>query len=176
MMQRDQLRLRLEVLAVRHGLWPLPAAALLLAALLAWGWWLPAQEAALGEARAALAAQGEPVKSAPASAVRGPDLPPAVQAPRAVQRLFALAAEHGLKIAQADYRRQESGRVGRWQVQVPASGSYPQVRRFVRAAQAVPGLSLDEIGLHRAGAQGIEARMLFSVWFALDQPATGEAR
>lgn len=169
MIQWNALRWRLEVMAVRHGLWILPGAALLLCALLAWAWWLPSQEAALREALAVQASAPAPATvqaGAPHSA-----LPPAARADAAVQRLFALAAENGLTIAQADYRRQETGRVGRWQVQMPATGTYPQVRRFVRAAQAIPGLSLDEIGIHRApvGA-GVEARLLFSVWFTAEAP------
>ncbi|MDQ1834295.1 type II secretion system protein GspM [Massilia scottii] len=177
MMQLNAMRWRLEVLAVRHGLWMLPGAVLLLGALLAWGWWLPSQEAALRETLS-MQANEQPstrTQAAQASAPHGAPhsaLPPAARADAAMQRLFALAAEHGLTIAQADYRRQETGRVGRWQVQMPATGTYPQVRRFLRAAQAIPGLSLDELGIHRApvGA-GIEARLLFSVWFTVQAPA-----
>lgn len=164
MMQWNALRWRLEVLAVRHGLWLLPGAGMLLCALLAWTWWLPSQEAALRQALAVRPSDAAPAMveaSAPLTA-----LPPAARADAAVQRLFALAAEHGLTIAQADYRRHETGRVGRWQVQMPATGTYPQVRRFLRAAQAIPGLSLDEVGIHRApSGPGVEARLLFSVWF-----------
>ncbi|NHZ34133.1 type II secretion system protein GspM [Massilia rubra] len=170
MMQWNALRWRLEVLAVRHGLWMLPGAALLLCALLAWLWWLPSQEAALRDTLA-MRVNEQATASVPAAAPHSA-LPPAARADAALQRLFALAAEHGLTIAQADYRRQETGHVGRWQVQMPATGTYPQVRRFLRAAQAIPGLSLDEVGIHRApvGA-GVEARLLFSVWFTLDSPA-----
>ncbi|NHZ87820.1 hypothetical protein F2P45_02060 [Massilia sp. CCM 8733] len=173
MMQWNALRWRLEVLAVRHGLWMLPGAALLLCALLAWGWWLPSQEAALRDALAMQVSEapgaGMPVSASQSAS--GSALPPAARADAAVQRLFALAAEHGLTIAQADYRRQETGRVGRWQVQMPATGTYPQVRRFLRAAQAIPGLSLDEVGMHRAAVgAGVEARLLFSVWFTPDAP------
>jgi hypothetical protein len=169
MMRWNALRWQLEVLAVRHGLWALPGAALLLCALLAWGWWLPSQEAVLRDARAAQA--GAPAPAAVVVSLPYGALPPAARADAALQRLFALAAQHGLSIAQADYRRQEAGRVGRWQVQMPASGTYPQVRRFLRAAQAIPGLSLDEVGIHRAaGGPGVEARLLFSVWFTAEAP------
>ncbi|HEX8611461.1 MAG TPA: type II secretion system protein GspM [Telluria sp.] len=173
MMQWNALRWRLEVLAVRHGVWILPGAALLLCALLAWCWWLPSQEAALRDALAMQVSE-RPAASVQTSASHSAshsELSPAARADAAVQRLFALAAEHGLTIAQADYRRQETGHVGRWQVQMPATGTYPQVRRFLRAAQAIPGLSLDELGIHRAPAgAGVEARLLFSVWFTPDAP------
>lgn len=159
----NQWRWHLDVLAVRHGLWLLPALALLLCAGAAWLAWLPAERARLADAEQALARQ-EQRKSVMQGTAPAPRLPPAGQAQAGVQRLFALAQQHGLTIAQADYRRQDSGAAGRWQVQVPATGTYPQVRYFVRAAQAIPGLSLDELNLQRAGAK-VEARMLFSIWY-----------
>lgn len=174
-------RWHLEILAVRHGLWLLPALALLLAAGIAWLVWLPAQQMKLDAARQALARQAlaRQQRSSHAmihSAAAAPALPPPAQASASVQRLFALAQQHGLMIAQADYRRQDSGGAGRWQVQVPASGSYPQLRFFLRAAQSIPGLSLDEVNLQRgstredgdAGANAgtsVQARMLFSIWY-----------
>lgn len=159
-------RWQLEVLAVRHGLWVLPGVAALLFALAAWVWWMPAQEAALQDALFQLAEQGRTGKAQGADVVaEGMSLPEATRAADGVQRLFALAGENGLQIAQADYRRQEVGHVGRWQVQVPLTGNYPQIRRFVRAAQVIPGLSLDELTLRRADA-GVEARLLFSIWFS----------
>ena len=158
-------RWQCEVLAVRHGLWLLPAAALLLCAAGAWLVWLPAERERLAQAEHALARQQDQRRAtARQAAAPVAQLPPPAQASAQVQRLFALAQQHGLAIAQADYRRQDSGAAGRWQVQVPASGSYPHVRYFVRAAQGIPGLSLDELTLQRAGAK-VEARMLFSIWY-----------
>jgi Tfp pilus assembly protein PilO len=161
-------RWQLEVFAVRHGLWWAPGLALLLLAAAAWLVWLPAQEAALLQAQEAVARQrARPAARQVADAAAAPQLPSSTTADEGVQRLFALAQDAGLKIAQADYRRQSSSPVGRWQVQVPATGTYPQVRYFVRAArQAVPGLSLDEISLQKGQEQGaVEARMLFSIWY-----------
>ncbi len=163
----NALRWRLEVMAVRHGLWLVPAMLLLAASAAAWIWWLPAQEAALRAAQLALASEQQRVRQAPTHAVAAPSLPHSADGAAALEQLFALAAQHGLKVLQADYRRQQSGRAARWQVQLPATGTYPAVRRFVRAAKMIPGVSLDELGLHRAGKGGaVEARMLFSVWFA----------
>jgi len=163
------LRWQLEVAAVRHTMWALPGALALLLALAAWGWWVPSRQSGLDEALAALgAARAAPQ---PAARVAPPRLPDALEADEAVQRLLALAAEHGLQVVHADYRRQQSGRLGRWQLQVPAVGSYPQVRHFLRAAQAVPGLSLDELAIQRGNAGGVDARMLFSIWFFTGAPA-----
>lgn len=163
------LRWQLEVAALRYSLWALPGVVAVLLALAAWIWWVPAQQAARDEAQAALAAQ----RAMPAAAARvaPPRLPDAAQADEGVQRLLALAAEHGLQVVQADYRRQQTGRLGRWQLQVPAAGSYPQVRRFLRAVQGIPGLSLDELAIQRGGAGGVDARMLFSIWFSSAAPA-----
>ena len=156
-----RLRWQLEILAQRHGLWVLPGALALAAALWLWAWWLPAQQQALQLAHAAPVAMPEAPK-----VVALPALPPAQQAPQAVQRLFALAAEHGVQVSLAEYRRNDSAAAGRLQVQLPARASYPQLRRFLRAAQAIPGLSVDELSMHRDPASGVEARLLFSVWYA----------
>jgi hypothetical protein len=156
-----RLRWQLEILALRHGLWALPGALALGAAVWLWASWLPAQQQALAAAHALPV----PVPKAP-EALALPVLPPAQQAPQAVQRLFALAAEHGVQVSLAEYRRNESATAGRWQVQLPARASYPQLRRFLRAAQAIPGLSIDEMQMRRDPASGVEARLLFSVWYA----------
>jgi len=163
------LRWQLEVAALRHTMWALPGALALLLALAAWAWWVPAQQTARDEALAALAATRAAPR--PVTQVAPPRLPDALEADEAVQRLLALAAEHGLQVVQADYRRQQSGRLGRWQLQVPATGSYPQVRHFLRAAQGVPGLSLDELAIQRGNAGAVDARMLFSIWFSTAAPA-----
>ena len=160
------LRWRLEVAAARHGLWILPGALALALALAAWGVWIPAREAALEQAVAELA-QRRTVAVPQAQLAFEPVLPGPARAQASVRELFAVAAEKGLRINQAEYRRQETGQVGRWQVQVPATGSYPQVRRFARAAAGIPGVSLDQVTLRPEGTAGaVEARLLFSVWFS----------
>jgi hypothetical protein len=163
------LRWQLEVAALRHTLWALPGALAVLLALVAWVWWVPAQQAARDEALAALSAAR--VAPRPVTPVAPPRLPDVLEADEAVQRLVALAAEHGLHVVQADYRRQQSGRLGRWQLQIPAAGTYPQVRHFLRAAQTIPGLSLDELAIQRGNAGTVDARMLFSIWFSSAAPA-----
>jgi type II secretory pathway component PulM len=168
-------RWKLEVLAVRHGLWLLPGLGLFACALFAWYAWLPGQEAAVRDAELALAQARRVAPPQLSATMQAAPLPPAALASGAVQRLFALAREHGLQVMQAEYRRQDVGKVGRWQVQMPASGTYPQLRSFLRAAQALPGLSVDEVGLHRGGAGGevdargdarVEARLLLSIWYS----------
>lgn len=166
MIQTKTLRWHLEVMALRHGLWAVAGVLLAAAALALWGWWVPAQEAELALARSA-AASAAPAITKPGQAAPAARLPQPAEAADGVTQLFALAGAHGLRIAQADYRREETGQVGRWQVQVPVAGDYRQLRRFLRAAQAIPGLSVDEMGLHRGGsAAPVEARLLFSIWYA----------
>lgn len=161
------LRWRLEAAAARQGLWILPGALALALALAAWGLWIPRREAALEQAVAELAQSRVVVAEAPRLDA-APPLPGPARAQASVRELFAIAAGQGLHITQAEYRRQVTGQVGRWQVQVPARGSYPQVRRVVRAAAAIPGLSLDQVALRPEGEAGaVEARLLFSVWFSV---------
>lgn len=189
MMRLNALRWHLEVLAWRHGLWGAAGMLLAAAALLLWLCWLPAQEAGLAHARLAerlgQAGQGGEIgqgghiggvaRMGLAGLEPAARLPQAEQAADGVARLFALAAEQGLQPMQADYRRDETGAVGRWQVQMPVTGAYPQMRRYLRAAQEIPGLSVDALGLHRgSGAGAVDARLSFSIWYAV-APA-GEVR
>ena len=179
MMRLKALRWHLEVLAWRHGLWAAAGVLLAAAVLLLWLCWLPAQEAGLAQARlaerlgqASQGGQGRHVGGAARVGLADLDpvarLPQAEQAADGVARLFALAAEQGLQPLQADYRRDETGGVGRWQVQMPVTGAYPQLRRYLRAAHAIPGLSVDTLGLHRrSGAAPVDARLSFSIWYAV---------
>lgn len=179
MMRLNTLRWHLEVLAWRHGLWGAAGVLLAAAALLLWLCWLPAQEAGLAQARLAerlgqVSQAGQGGHAGGTARMGGAGLESAARLPRAgqaadgVARLFALAAEQGLQPLQADYRRDETGGVGRWQVQMPVTGAYPQLRRYLRAAQEIPGLSVDALGLHRgSGAAPVEARLSFSIWYAV---------
>ena len=80
-------------------------------------------------------------------------------------RLNAIGARSGVQIRSADYRMQKTGtRLERYEVVLPLTGSYPQIRAFLGQALAeIPVLSLDQVTIKRERAQGgavqAEARM-----------------
>lgn len=163
-------RWHLDIFVLRYGWWPLVGATVLLLSLLVWQVWLPIQEARVRAELQELLAQPENiVEGTPVQAVNTLNLPLESMASESVQSVLLLAKKYGLTIAQADYKRHESGRIGRWQLQLPVTASYPQIRRFMRAAKDIQGLSVDELGL-RGSEAGVEARLSFSIWFEVKKP------
>ncbi len=71
-------------------------------------------------------------------------------------RLNAIAASSGVQIRAADYRMQKTGtRLERYEIVLPLTGSYPQIRAFLAAALAeIPVLSLDQVIIKKERAQG----------------------
>jgi hypothetical protein len=156
-------RLNAEIWIGRHGLWFVPG--LLAVVLAGWAWliWLPAQEARLQSLLDQVAtASHKPKVEVPAEDEARPLAAddPYLQ----IQKIFELAAAQGLQIAQAEYRRVDTGRIGRLQMQAPLRGTYPQVRQFLREVRTqLPSVSLDEFAMRR-NENGLEAKVLLSVW------------
>jgi hypothetical protein len=75
-----------------------------------------------------------------------------VDAPDMLRRLHRAARDQGLILDQADYRPvpDPDGGLTRYQIILPAKGTYPEVRRFlVRASGDVPGLAIDSVLFQR---------------------------
>jgi hypothetical protein len=75
-------------------------------------------------------------------------------------QLHAIGAATGVQIKSASYRTQRTdARIVRYEIVLPATGSYAQIRDFLRRAlQEIPVLSLDSISLKR-GENHIQAEM-----------------
>lgn len=178
--------LRSAILQVRlavGGLQPvtLAAATLCVAGALAWGWWVPHQQAALDAGRAGLQREllaakraaephGQPVATTSAEratafyAVLGDRR----RAEEPLQQLFTLARESGLTLAKGDYKSSydRSSRVYSYQAQLPVTGPYANIRHFCeKALLALPYASLDEIAFRRdaVGNGNLEARLRFTL-------------
>lgn len=69
-------------------------------------------------------------------------------------RLHAVGQTAGLDLRSADYRLQKTGtRIERYEIMLPVSGNYAQIRAFLANALAeIPVLSLDEVKFRKARA------------------------
>ena len=80
-------------------------------------------------------------------------------------KLYAIGKATGVELAQASYKTQSaSGKLERYEIVVPLTGSYTQMREFLKRSLAeIPVLSLDQISLkrenRREGAVQAELRL-----------------
>jgi hypothetical protein len=65
-------------------------------------------------------------------------------------KLHAIGRATGVRTRSATYRTQDAGRLERYEIVLPVSGSYAQIRDFMKRALAeIPVLSLDQMSLKR---------------------------
>ena len=65
-------------------------------------------------------------------------------------KLYAIGRATGVELQSARYRSEQAGRIERYQILLPLSGSYAQMREFLdRALAEIPVLSLDQMTLKR---------------------------
>jgi len=71
----------------------------------------------------------------------------------ALAKLHAIGTATGVALQSGNYRTQAAaGRLERYELHLPVSGSYPQIRDFLgRALAEIPSLSLDQMTLRREG-------------------------
>ena len=71
----------------------------------------------------------------------------------ALAKLHAIGTATGVAMQSGNYRTQQAaGRLERYELQLPVSGSYAQIRDFLnRALAEIPALSLDQMTLRRDG-------------------------
>jgi hypothetical protein len=65
-------------------------------------------------------------------------------------KLYAIGHATGVELQSATYHGEQAGRIERYQILLPVSGSYAQMRQFLdRALAEIPVLSLDQMTLRR---------------------------
>lgn len=71
-----------------------------------------------------------------------------------LKRLDDIAAKAGVELRSADYQMQRpAGRLERYEIALPVSATYPQLRAFLRTALAeIPVMSLDQVVIKRQRA------------------------
>jgi len=69
----------------------------------------------------------------------------------ALAKLYAAGKATGVELQSASYKAQKAaGRIERYEIVLPVSGTYAQIRDFLgRALAEVPALSLDQMALRR---------------------------
>ncbi len=134
---------------------------------------LQAQTAAQLRDNARAAARADAARSEESSATASPQPALAPAAAAALRRLFEAAAQAGLDLDQGDYRLTEVGdaHLRRYQLALPVTGSYPQIRAFL--AEAVnndPALALVAVRLRRERIEAteIDAMLNFILYLASD--------
>jgi hypothetical protein len=93
-------------------------------------------------------------------------------------KLYAIGQATGVQLASANYRSDQAGRIEHYQIVLPVSGSYKQMREFLdRALAEIPVLSLDQMTLKREsrrdGAVQAELKMTLHM---LAQPEGDKAQ
>ncbi len=91
------------------------------------------------------------------------------QVPDLLRRLHRAAADQGLLVEQGEYRPlpDPDGRLVRYQILLPAKGTYPEVRRFLaQASRALPALALDGVAFQRQqiGDEMLEAQIKLTLF------------
>ena len=117
-----------------------------------------------GAARQARASQ------APAGEAGQPALAPVAAA--ALRRLFDAADQAGLELDRGEYRLTEikEAHLRRYQLSLPVSGGYPEIRAFVtQALNADPALALNAIQLRRDRIESpdLEGLLNFTLYLEL---------
>ena len=71
----------------------------------------------------------------------------------ALAKLYAIGTATGVELQSGSYRSQQAaGRLERYELALPVSGSYAQIRDFLnRVLAEIPALSLDQMTLRRDG-------------------------
>jgi hypothetical protein len=92
-----------------------------------------------------------------------------------LEALHGLARESGLDLLQGNYRysQQQGERLARYEITLPARGSYAQIRRFLAAVlNEVPVASLDQVAFEkkRVGDAQIEAQLRLTLFLHAGEP------
>lgn len=102
-------------------------------------------------------------------------LPSADEAGSELRRIYRIAAEQQVSIAQADFQEEPAtGGSRRLQMAFPTKATYPQLRRFLEASlREFPNLSLDRLAFKRnqVGEVQVEAKVHVSLWLRADAVA-----
>ena len=94
-------------------------------------------------------------------------------------KLYAIGHATGVEMQSATYRSEQAGRIERYQILLPVSGSYAQMREFVdRALTEIPVLSLDQMSLKRESRRdgAVQAELKLTLHMMAKNPAEKQVK
>jgi len=127
---------------------------------------------AAGSARSVSAGEGARSQSAEKLAALYQHLQTRDQTTDLLARLYAAGNATGVDLRTAEYRLQKGGaRIERYEITLPVSGSYPQLRTFLgRALADIPALSLDKVSVHKRLANDAQVQAEMHLTFHIVRP------
>lgn len=169
-------RAHLHLAWARHGWVGALGLLLCLLAPAIWVWGADPERAAatalehrLAQMRREAAAQAAAPQTTPPTITFEQGLPPPTEAVLTVKSLHALAVQHGLQTSSGDYKLTSDGSAPwqRYQIHLPVSGPYHQVKAWAAAALAAhPSLALDDWQMARdnVGQATVQARLRWTLY------------
>ena len=94
-------------------------------------------------------------------------------------KLYAIGQATGVQLASASYASEQAGRLERYQIVLPVSGSYAQMREFLdRALAEIPVLSLDQMTLKRESRRdgAVQAELKMTLHMLAKKPAEQQVK
>lgn len=89
--------------------------------------------------------------------------------PEWLDKMFAVAAQHGIALDQGDYKltRSAVGRLVRIQIALPVKSEYPQIRKFIAGLRSeIPVMALEHVQFERQKVADpiVEATIKFALY------------
>lgn len=95
-------------------------------------------------------------------------------------KLYAIGQATGVELQSASYKTREAGgRLERYEIVLPLTGSYVQMRDFLKRSLAeIPVLSLDQISLKREGRREgtVQAELRFTLHMVVMKPTERQVK
>ena len=99
-------------------------------------------------------------------------LPPEQNAVKQLEKIYSAADRESLHLTKGEYKftREKSGNLGRYQVTLPVTGNYIQIRKFIaKVMNSETSVALDGVSFRResVGGTDLEAKIQFSLFLGV---------
>ena len=98
--------------------------------------------------------------------------PPEQNAVKQLEKIYSAADKESLRLTKGEYKftRERSGNLGKYQVTLPVTGNYIQIRKFIaKVMNSEPSVALDGVSFRResVGGTDLEAKIQFSLFLGV---------